>query len=75
MTEHPQITLKATQRARVLQGHPWVFAGEIRSKPNPELDGESVVLKDARGRFLGVGLEDGNHLRASSLEGSKSGPK
>ncbi len=56
MKELSQITLKNGLRARVLQGHPWVFAGEIRSKPNPKLDGDSVVLKDARGHFLGVGI-------------------
>ncbi len=56
MTDLSQITLKGGQRARVLQGHPWVFAGELRAKPNPAFDGESVVLKDARGHFLGVGI-------------------
>ncbi len=33
-----------------------MFAGEVRSQPNPEFNGQSVVLKDERGRFLGVGV-------------------
>ena len=56
MNNTSQITLKSGRRQRIWQGHPWVFAGEIRSQPNPEFDGQSVVLKDERGRFLGVGI-------------------
>jgi len=56
MKNESQITLQSGRRQRVRQGHPWVFAGEIRSKPNPRFDGQSVVLKDERGRFLGVGI-------------------
>jgi len=47
------------QEARVLKGHPWVFAGEIRNLLGPEAQGEGVLLRDARGRLLGSGLYNG----------------
>ncbi len=54
-----QIRLKFSKRpARVLKGHPWVFAGEIETPPKIE-DGVAVELLDVRGRSLGVGIWSG----------------
>ncbi len=50
------LKLKANVRARVLAGHPWVFANEVEALAPAELDGETVELKDRTGRFLGTGL-------------------
>ena len=55
-----ELTLSRDARhARVLSGHPWVFAGEIDKLLPPEADGTGVLLKDARGRILGSGLYNG----------------
>lgn len=43
-------------RARVLQGHPWVFASEVETLLPDAMNGEAVVLRDARGRVLGSGV-------------------
>lgn len=50
------LKLKANVRARVLAGHPWVFANEVEALAPAELDGETIELKDRTGRFLGTGL-------------------
>jgi 23S rRNA (cytosine1962-C5)-methyltransferase len=50
------LRLPPRSRARVLQGHPWLFANELR-EPVPEaLAGEACALRDARGHFLGSGI-------------------
>lgn len=50
------LKLKSNARARVLAGHPWVFANEVEALVPAEHDGELVDLRDRSGRFLGVGL-------------------
>jgi 23S rRNA (cytosine1962-C5)-methyltransferase len=42
--------------ARVLQGHPWVFKGELRDPIPADANGQPAVLHDPRGRSLGTGL-------------------
>jgi 23S rRNA (cytosine1962-C5)-methyltransferase len=50
------LRLPAKSRARVLSGHPWLFANELR-EPVPEaLAGEACALRDARGHLLGAGI-------------------
>ncbi len=53
-----ELKLKATanRQPRVVQGHPWVFAGEAAAKLPPEANGEGVLLKDSKGRVLGSGI-------------------
>jgi 23S rRNA (cytosine1962-C5)-methyltransferase len=50
------LRLPARSRARALDGHPWVFANELREPPPAALDGEGVALRDARGHWLGMGI-------------------
>ncbi len=50
------IKLKANANARVLSGHPWVFANEVEAPPAPELDGEVAECRDRAGRLLGTGI-------------------
>jgi 23S rRNA (cytosine1962-C5)-methyltransferase len=50
------LKLKPNVRARVLSGHPWVFANEVEALAPAEHDGDLVELRDRTGRFLGVGL-------------------
>ena len=50
------LKLKPNANARVLRGHPWVFANEVVELPPGEHDGEVVECRDPRGRFLGTGI-------------------
>lgn len=51
MTE-PQVTLTARGAQRILSGHFWVYRSDIRATENVE-PGDTVRLRDERGRFLG----------------------
>src|SRR5262245_43471106 len=50
------LRLPPRSRARALEGHPWVFANELREPPAADLAGEACALRDARGHFLGSGI-------------------
>ncbi len=50
------LKLKANARARVLAGHPWVFANEVEELAPAAHDGEVIELRDRTGRFAGSGI-------------------
>ncbi len=50
------LRLRPDVPARVLQGHPWVFTGELGAPMSTQAHGEAAFLRDARGRVLGAGL-------------------
>ncbi len=50
------LKLKPNVRARVLNGHPWVFANECEQLLPVEFDGEVVECRDRTGRLLGSGI-------------------
>lgn len=50
------LKLKSNAKARVLTGHPWVFANEVEALLPAELDGQVVECRDRAGRFLGTGI-------------------
>ncbi|MBP7140500.1 MAG: class I SAM-dependent rRNA methyltransferase [Opitutaceae bacterium] len=52
----PSLKLKPNAKARVLMGHPWVFANETEGLLPAEWDGEVVECRDRAGRFLGSGI-------------------
>ena len=52
----PTLKLKQNAKARILLGHPWVFANELEALLPPEHDGEVVECRDRMGRFLGSGI-------------------
>jgi 23S rRNA (cytosine1962-C5)-methyltransferase len=52
----PAIKLKPNARARVLNGHPWVFGNEVETLLPPEHDGEVVECRDRTGRLIGSGI-------------------
>lgn len=56
MSGAPFLKLKPNARARVLTGHPWVFANEVETLLPAEQDGEVVECRDRSGRFLGTGI-------------------
>ncbi len=56
MVPLPFIKLKPNARARVLNGHPWVFGNEVETLLPAEHDGEVVECRDRTGRFIGSGI-------------------
>ena len=52
----PALKLKSNAPARILAGHPWVFANEVEALLPANYDGEAVECRDRRGRFLGTGI-------------------
>src|SRR5256885_15487519 len=50
------LKLKPNANARVLSGHPWVFANEVEALLPAEHDGEVVECRDRADRFLGSGI-------------------
>jgi 23S rRNA (cytosine1962-C5)-methyltransferase len=55
----PAFKLKPNVKARVLSGHPWIFANEVEALLPPDCDGEVVEGRDRAGRLLGYGLCNG----------------
>lgn len=52
----PFLKLKPNANARILTGHPWVFANEVEALLPAVHDGEVVECRDRKGRFIGSGL-------------------
>jgi 23S rRNA (cytosine1962-C5)-methyltransferase len=52
----PSLKLKANAKARIMSGHPWVFANEVEALLPAECDGEVVECRDRNHRFLGSGI-------------------
>ncbi|RXK56462.1 class I SAM-dependent rRNA methyltransferase [Oleiharenicola lentus] len=50
------LKLKPNANARVLKGHPWVFANECEALLPAEHDGSVVECRDRTGRLLGTGI-------------------
>jgi 23S rRNA (cytosine1962-C5)-methyltransferase len=50
------LKLKPNANARVLTGHPWVFANEVEALLPAEHDGGVVECRDRNGRLLGTGI-------------------
>jgi 23S rRNA (cytosine1962-C5)-methyltransferase len=52
----PNLKLKHGIKARALQGHPWVFAGEVQKLLPSSHDGEVIECRDVEGFLLGSGI-------------------
>ncbi len=50
------LKLRPNAKARVLQGHPWVFVNEVEALLPAEHDGGVVECRDRAGRLLGTGI-------------------
>lgn len=50
------IELKKGREKRLVAGHPWVYAGEVRRIRGGVEDGEPVIIRDYKTRFLGKGF-------------------
>lgn len=63
-----RLTLLPRAESAVRRGHPWVFAGSIRTANRTGSAGELAVLYDRGDRFLGFGLYDpGSPIRVRIL--------
>lgn len=56
MAAQPSLKLRSNARARVLTGHPWIFANEVETLLPPAHDGEVVECRDRTGRYIGSGI-------------------
>src|SRR5450432_1350647 len=50
------LKLKSNVKARVLTGHPWVFANEVEALPDSGFDGQVIEGRDRANRLLGYGI-------------------
>lgn len=50
------LKLKPHSSARVLAGHPWIFANEVQKLLPAEYDGHVIECRDSHGHFLGSGI-------------------
>jgi len=48
--------LKPRSRSRALNGHPWVFAGEVQNLLPESENGKTVILRDSRKHVFGSGI-------------------
>lgn len=56
MSKLPEITLRRGEHERIVAGHPWIYQSSIDKLESPAADGEVVLVKDFRGKALGVGF-------------------
>ena len=40
----------------MLAGHPWIYQGAVQNNTRRPIDGQAVQVRDAKRRFLGIGL-------------------
>ncbi len=70
-----QVRLRRGALARVLRGHPWVFAGEMENLPEGAAPGDVADLFDDRDRYVGRGfLSPGTTLALRVLSRDKAEP-
>ena len=55
MSKLPEITLRRGEQDRIVAGHPWIYQSSIQ-KVETAADGDIVLVKDFRGKQLGVGF-------------------
>ncbi len=73
----PRLRLRVTSTAESIlrSGHPWLFAGSVRSQNREGVAGELAAVYDRRDRFLGIGLYDPDSpLRLRMLHTGKPVP-
>ncbi len=56
MSKLPEITLRRGEQERIVAGHPWIYQSSIEKLETPAADGDVVLVKDFRGKVLGVGF-------------------
>ena len=56
MSKLPEIILRRGEQDRIVAGHPWIYQSSIQKLEMPASDGDVVLVKDFRGKPLGVGF-------------------
>ena len=56
MSAPVNVILNRGESDRLNTGHPWVYAGSVDRLTREAKDGDVVQVKDAKNRFLGIGL-------------------
>ena len=56
MSKLPEIILRRGEQDRIVAGHPWIYQSSIQKLETPASDGDVVLVKDFRGKPLGVGF-------------------
>jgi 23S rRNA (cytosine1962-C5)-methyltransferase len=51
----PELVLRANREHSLVNGHPWVYSGAVAQAPTGVSPGDTVEVRDHRGRFLGRG--------------------
>lgn len=64
MSKLSEITLRRGEQERIVAGHPWIYQSSIEKLETPAADGDVVLVKDFRGKVLGVGFYN-SHSRIS----------
>ncbi len=70
----PTIYLRHGAADRTLAGHPWIYQGAIQHCTNHPTDGQAVQIRDAKRRFLGIGLYNSQSKIAVRLLSRKREP-
>lgn len=55
MSKLPEVTLRRGEQDRIVAGHPWIYQSSLQ-KVETAADGDVVLVKDFRGKQLGVGF-------------------
>ena len=58
--QYPCIMISRKAEASVLEGHPWVYDGELKETQGIPENGELVDVINQKGRYLGTGLFNDN---------------
>lgn len=58
--EYPYIKISKKAESSVLQGHPWVYDGELKEITGTHENGELVDVLGSSGQYLGTGLYNDN---------------
>lgn len=56
MSKLSEITLRRGEQERIVAGHPWIYQSSIEKLETPAADGDVVLVKDFRGKAIGVGF-------------------
>ncbi len=59
-----KIILRKNEERRIFNGHLWIFSNEIEKKESEIQSGETVLINDYRGNFIGYGFYNSNSLIA-----------
>ena len=56
MSKLPEIVLRRGEQDRIVAGHPWIYQSSIQKLETPAADGDVVLVKDFRGKAIGIGF-------------------